>query len=88
MEIQTMEIESDIAVWVWDHGCWLAATVIEPGELHAMVRFNGGVAVAVPLSDLKPRDVQCRGADRPPVRVKLASEIRQYASAYRELVER
>jgi hypothetical protein len=86
--MQTMEIESDFAVWVWDHGCWLAGAVIEPGELHAMVRFHSGVAVAVPLSDLKPRDADCRGADRPPVRVRLASEIRQYACAYQETVEK
>lgn len=78
-----MKVESDIAVWVWDHGRWLAGVMIEPGEGRAMVRLNGGVSVAVPTADIRLRDPAGGGTDKPPCRIEVTSEIGRYAAYWK-----
>ena len=60
-----MDLKPKASIWIWDTGRWLAATVIEPGDKSARVRFENGVSVAVSIADIALRDPSYYGADRP-----------------------
>ena len=54
-------------VWVWD-GCWWRAVVIDmgPKKEFLVVRFEHGVSAPILLANIRFRDPNLRGADKPP----------------------
>jgi hypothetical protein len=58
----------DHPVWVWD-GFWMAAIVAEVMAKHndesLIVRFESGVTAPALWENIKPRDPECQGRDKP-----------------------
>ena len=66
--VRANDIRPDDPIWVWD-GCWLPAVVADvvferDGRL-VIVRFENGCSAPASGPDLKPRDPDARGSDRP-----------------------
>jgi hypothetical protein len=60
-----MSISEGYTVWVWD-SIWLPAVVVRRAQTgFVLVRFEHGVTCRVVMSDLEPRDLASRGADKP-----------------------
>ena len=61
-------IRPDDPIWVWD-GCWLPAVVadvvLEPDGRLVIVRFENGCSAPASVPNLKLRDPDARGGDRP-----------------------
>jgi len=64
----TDDIRPEDPIWVWD-GCWLPAVVadvvFEPNGRLVIVRFENGCSAPASVPDLKLRDPDARGSDRP-----------------------
>lgn len=62
------DMKRNDSVWVWD-GCWLPGVVtdavLEQGEGLVIVRLESGCSAPARGADLRPRDPEARGSDRP-----------------------
>jgi len=63
--IAAPRITGGSAVWVYEGLSWWRALVVHEKGGYCIVRLDHGVTLPVNVAELRPRDPECNGADRP-----------------------